>query len=200
MLETRLFIKNMVCGSCIRVVREELERLSLAVDEIILGEALVSGEVSSTTLGQIEEALAAVGFELIQSDEKRIVEHVKHLIIKQLHHPESKPDHQNFSDFLASQTGVKYWSLSKVFSNHEGITIKKYIILQKIERAKELISYGDTSLNEIAFGLGYSSMAHFSSQFKRMTGVSPIAFKKNKFPERKALDQVYPPFPPRKNI
>lgn len=190
MKNTTIYIKNMVCNRCIRVVREDLEKLGIAIDSIELGKAVISGDVSEEALMQIEKALLSSGFELINDRQHQIIEQIKTIIIEYIHHDKSKPESINLSDFLEQQVRVNYFSLSKLFSSVEGITIEKYAILQKIERVKELLVYDELSLGEIAFELGYSSVAHLSGQFKQVTGLTPTAFKKMTGSRRNPLDQI----------
>lgn len=185
-----LFIKNMVCNRCIRVVEEELKRLGYEVDSIELGKVVLNGKISKQDLLGLSEVLLSNGFELIDDQQHQLIEKVKTTIIKHIHHGGLKPESVNFSDFLEQQTGVNYFSLSKLFSSFEGITLEKYIILQKIEKVKELLVYDEKTLSEIAFELEYSSVAHLSGQFKKVTGMTPSAFKKMTSPRRTPLDQV----------
>lgn len=190
MKNTTIYIKNMVCNRCIRVVTEDLEKLGITIDSIELGKAVISGDLSEEVLMQIEKVLLSSGFELINDRQHQIIEQVKTIIIECIHHDKSKPESVNLSDFLEQQVRVNYFSLSKLFSSVEGITIEKYAILQKIERVKELLVYDELSLGEIAFDLGYSSVAHLSGQFKQVTGLTPTAFKKMTGSRRNPLDQI----------
>ncbi|MCB0841215.1 MAG: helix-turn-helix transcriptional regulator [Bacteroidetes bacterium] len=185
-----LSIKNMVCNRCIRVVKEDLEAMGHEIRSIKLGEVILGKPVDENQLSQIREKLEASGFELIDDEQVKTIEEVKTLVIEHIHHHKEKPDYLNFSDFLAERMEKNYTNLSRLFSAMEGITIEKYIILQKIERVKELLLYGEQSLSEIAFELGYSSVAHLSGQFKKVTGLSPTAFQKMIEPRRKSLDQI----------
>lgn len=180
----------MVCARCIRVVEQELERLGIAIFDLELGRAEIEGPISAELEQNIEESLSQYGFLLIKDSNTQLVERIKHTIIKIIHHENSKPDNLNFSHYLSGYLEERYAHLSKVFSENEHITINRYVILQKIERAKELISYGDQSLSQIALELGYSSVAHFSRQFKKVTGVSPSDFRHTKKPPRKGLDEI----------
>ena len=190
MENTTLYIKNMVCNRCIRVVREELEQLGFTIEAIELGEVIIRGILSGEGLMAIEKALLSNGFELINDRQRQIIEQVKKIIIEHVHHGNAKPQHINFSEYLEQQVGVNYSSISKLFSSFEGITIEKYLILQKIERVKELLAYGEQNLSEIAYELEYSSVAHLSGQFKKVTGLTPTAFKNMAGNRRKPLDQV----------
>jgi AraC-like DNA-binding protein len=183
-----LHIKNMVCHRCIRVVKEELENSGLEVLDIKLGEVKVSGFVDEK-LNHIQNVLEQNGFELIDDKKARTVEKIKIAIIE-LIHQDQQVLNINYSTFLEETLGLDYQYLSSLFSSTESITLEKYIILQKIERVKELLVYNELTLSEIAYQLGYSSVHHLSNQFKKTTGLSPSHFKKIKEDKRKALDKV----------
>lgn len=174
-MTTTLHIKNMVCSRCIRVVRDELEALGLHVIRVALGGATISGE--SLNMRQIQQRLQANGFEILESATAKIVERIKTLIIELVHSDELTEMHDNLSDMIVNAIGRDYTSLSHLFSSVEAITIERFFILQKIERAKELLTYGELSASEIAYKLGYSSPAHLSRQFKQTTGFTPREFK-----------------------
>lgn len=175
---TVLFVKNMVCDRCIRVVREELVGLGFDVRRVELGEAELGGAVSDTERTQIREHLAQNGFELIEDKNARIIEAIKTAIITLVHHHDGgTPMTMKYSDYLASEIGRDYHALSVLFSSVENMTIEQYIIRQKIERVKELMKYGDQTLSEIAALLNYSSVQHLSNQFKSVTGMTPSRFK-----------------------
>ncbi len=187
-----LHIKNMVCDRCRRVVRESLEGLNLTVNRVDLGEADIADLPGTVSLDTVRRVLVANGFALLDDPKQVLVEQVKALIIGEIHGESNrKPAHQNFSDFLALQIGHDYSTLSHLFSAMAGLTIEKYIIAQKIERVKELLTYGEDSLADIAYRLDYSSVQHLSSQFKRMTGQTPGAFRQQHgHPTRQALDKI----------
>lgn len=180
----------MVCNRCIRVVKEDLEKEGLTVESIELGKVSVQGVLNKTELAHIASLLQESGFELMGDKQSKIIESIKRYVIEHIHHQKDKPDSQNFSDYLAKKTGINYFNLSKLFSSTEGITLNKYIILQKIERVKELMVYDEKNLSEIAYLLEYSSVAHLSAQFKKETGLSPTAFKKLLAPRRQSLDEI----------
>ncbi|MEZ4848176.1 MAG: AraC family transcriptional regulator [Bacteroidia bacterium] len=185
-----LSIKNMVCNRCIRVVKEDLEKLGYSIESIKLGTVVLKGMITEEDLTTIDKTLSNSGFEIIEDHQKQIIESIKTLVIEHIHHSKTKPTYQNFSDFLSQKLGMGYSQLSKVFSSIEGITIEKYIILQKIERMKELLIYEEMTLGEIAFELGYSSSSHASNQFKKVIGLSPSDFRKLINPDRKPIDKV----------
>ncbi len=189
MKTTNLFIKNMVCPRCIKVVREDLTTLGLDVRSIVLGEVVVSGTVDVGQWANIRNALHEDGFELIEDRKAKTIERIKHAVIKLAQnnhrlHPLPLKD----SEFIARDVGLDYHSLTVLFSSIENITIEQYLILQKIEHAKELLKYNELSLGEIAFQMGYSSVAHISTQFKKVTGMTPTAFKKLGNAHRRPID------------
>ena len=188
---TTLQIKNMVCDRCVRVVREELEKLKLDVRSIRLGEAVVVPRSGSLDLQEIRSALEKNGFELLDSRRGRIVERIKTSILQLVRYDE-EPGRKAVKDsvYIEQHVGLDYNYLSSLFSSTEGVTIEKYIILQRIERVKELLKYDELSLKEIAFSLGYSSVAHLSNQFKKVTGLTPTQFKNMKDSSRIPLDAV----------
>lgn len=186
MNSSHLYIKNMVCNRCIKVVKEELEKLGLEVRDIKLGEARV--KANDISLAKIQKALEENGFELLEDKHAILIDRIKTIIIELTHHNRSGKIKGNFSDYLSKETGKDYHFLSHLFSSTEGITIEKYAIHQRIEKAKELLMYGELTLSEISYELDYSSVGHLSSQFKQVTGMSPSAFKK--LGSRNTLDQV----------
>ena len=187
-----IYIKNMVCNRCIKVVREEFEKLGLVIKNIQLGEVEILKDNAKLDMQKIDNVLKSNGFELLDNKNSKIIEKVKILIIDMIRKVDSgKNIDISFSEYLAQETGLNYNYLSTLFSSLEGITIEKYIIHQKIEKVKELIVYGELTLSEIAFRLGYSSVQHLSNQFKKITGLTPSYFKSLKSKNRRALDNIY---------
>ena len=190
---TTLYVKNMVCPRCIKVVNEELRRLGLDVRSVALGEVIVSGKKVDLPIGQIEKALEENGFELIEDKRVKMIENIKHAVLKLVQNDyERNPIRLKDSEFIAQEVGVEYHSLSSLFSSVEGITIEHYIILQRIERAKELLRYGEMTLSEISYALGYKSVQYLSNQFKNVTGMTPTKFKSLKSGFRKTIDNLSP--------
>lgn len=179
----------MVCDRCILVVRQELEKLNLKPVSIKLGEVEIEKEPTEEQLTQVRRNLSASGFELLDDSRRKLIEKMKNIIIKQIHYGDADEKH-NFSEILTNKLYKDYSYLSNLFSEVEGITIEKYIINQKIEKVKELLVYDELNLSEIAFKLGYSSVAHLSSQFKRVTGLTPSHFKNLGGIHRKPLDKI----------
>jgi len=185
----KLFIKNMVCPRCIKVVREELEKLGLHLISVELGEVELSENPSSDIISKIREVLIENGFELIEDKSAKLIEDIKKEIINTIQIDEQKPN-TNLSSFLEKTLNKDYSYLSSLFSSKENITIEHYYILQKIEKAKELLKYDELTLSEIAYKLGYNSVNHLSSQFKKITGMTATEFKKNTTITRKPIDSV----------
>jgi AraC family transcriptional regulator len=173
-----LYIKNMVCPRCIRVVKEDLERLGIEVIEVDLGRAEVIYDENDVDSSRIKDVLEKAGFEILQDKEQKIIENIKLEIINLLNNPHSKKLSVNNSRYLEEKVGMNYGYLSRLFSQQMGITIEKYLIRQKIEKVKELLKYEELTLEEIAFRLDYSSVAHLSKQFKDIIGMTVTEFKR----------------------
>ncbi len=190
----KLYIKHMVCGRCKRVVRDVLEELGIEVLRVELGE-VETGELPATvSMEQIRQVLADNDFELLEDRKAVVVEQMKTLIVNEVHHDRrERPEHQNLSDFLTQKIGYEYSYLSHLFSAMEGMTIEKYVIAQKIEKVKEYLLYGELTLSEIAWRLGYSSTQHLSNQFKQVVGLTPGDFKRTGLVYRTEIDKVGPP-------
>ncbi|MBA3828311.1 MAG: helix-turn-helix transcriptional regulator [Taibaiella sp.] len=186
----KLFIKNMVCDRCIMVVRSELEKLGLHPGTVTLGEAeITETELSPNKIEGVSRALTLLGFEIMDDRKSRIIEKIKNIIIQLVHHSINGTLKVNLSDHIAAELHYDYNYLSTLFSEVEGIPIEKYLIRQKIEKAKELLVYDELNISEIAYNLGYSSVSHLSSQFKQVTGFTPSHFKNIK-ERRKPLDKL----------
>ncbi|GAB2618762.1 hypothetical protein GCM10027035_13700 [Emticicia sediminis] len=187
----KLLIKNMVCSRCVRVVREDLEKIGIKVSKADLGYVELEETATQLQLKAIENTLNNSGFELISDERLAIIEEIKLLIINEIHSDFSlKVSSENFSDFLVKKLNYDYSYLSSSFSTFEKTTIEKYIISQKIERTKELLFNGNLNLSEIAWKLGYSSVAHLSNQFKQIVGITPTEFKNSKLKKRNSIDTL----------
>lgn len=191
MATTTLYVKNMVCDRCIRVVRDELEALKLDIRSVVLGEVVVAGPARDLPVDQIRKVLEENGFELIEDRRAKTIEQLKLAVLK-LVREENKGESRTIkqSEYLSREVGIDYHYLSKLFSSVENITLEHYVILQRIELAKELLKYGELTLSEIAYRLGYSSVQHLSNQFKSVTGFTPTAFKKQTSNVRRPIDKV----------
>lgn len=184
-----LYIKNMVCNRCIMAVREQFTQMDVQPVNIQLGEVELEKELTAGQLSLLKKRLDDLGFELLDDNRKQLIEKIKNAVIDHVHYSDLD-EKQNFSEILSNKLFKDYSYLSGLFSEVEGITIEKYIINQKIERVKELLVYDQLNLSEIAFRLGYSSVAHLSSQFKKVTGLTPTHFKRADTKSRKELDKI----------
>jgi AraC family transcriptional regulator len=186
-----VLIKNMVCDRCKIVVGQELDKLGLHPEKISLGEVVFEEMLSDEKLSQLDKALLSVGFERIDDRKAQLIETIKKKVIELIHHTKNVDRKFNWSYVLSEELHYDYSYLSNLFSSVEGITLEHYIIAQKIERAKELLFYDQMNLSEIAQQLGYSSVAHLSAQFKKVTGQTPSALKKSRtVDQRKSIDNI----------
>lgn len=186
----QLAIKNMVCDRCIMVVERLLQSLELPVTTVRLGTVeLDVPEISELQTQQLRSELEAIGFELIDERKALIAEQIRVFIIEAVHRDQSE-QHLKFSERLSAALHMDYSQLSKIFSEQEGMPIEQYIIAQRIERVKELLSYGEKNLNEISMELGYSSSSALINQFKKLTGITPGQFRSGASVPRKPLDKL----------
>lgn len=183
-----MYIKNMVCDRCVMVVRSILEGAGVHPVAIELGQVELQHEPDKEQWQALQQSLEAVGFEIIDDKRSRLIEKIKSMII-QMVQQEVPERRMNLSQYLSDQLHYDYNYLSSLFSDVEGLTVEKYYIRQKIEKAKELLVYDEMSLSQIADFLGYSSVAHLSNQFKQVTGFTPSQFK-NARARRNPLDKV----------
>jgi AraC-like DNA-binding protein len=186
-----LHIKNMVCNRCNWVVKTELEKLGFTVQQVTLGEVTIAEAPAESALSEITKRLESFGFEMISDKSVLLIEQIKKLIIALVNDPELR-EKWNMSDYLARSLHRDYSQMSKLFSEYESITVEQFYILQKIEKAKEWLAYDELSLTQIAFNLGYSSVAHLSAQFRKITGLTPSHFKNLRGPKRNPIDEVIP--------
>jgi AraC-like DNA-binding protein len=184
----RLYIKNMVCDRCVAAVKKSLDELKINYGSITLGEVETIGEYADYQLNQFKELIEAQGFELIETRNARVVSQIKKSILDWVRSEGVKKT--KLSVYLAEALHKDYASLSNLFSEIESTTIEQYFIHQKIELAKELLVYDELSLTQIADRLGYSSVAHLSNQFKKVTGLTPKHFKNRGAEKRVSLDKV----------
>ena len=190
---TTLYIKNMVCNRCVMVVKQELERQGLHPEKVTLGEVTIKEEnLTQDQENKLDTALVNLGFERIDDRKARLIEAIKNKIIQLIHHTDKVDLKVNWSSLLSEEMHYEYNYLSNLFSSVEGVTLEQYIIKQKIEKVKELLFYDELSLSEIADKLGYSSVAHLSGQFKKITGFTPSEMKKSRNIDqnRKPLDSI----------
>lgn len=183
------FIRNMVCNRCIMVVKNVFENLGYSPIQVSLGEVETKTNLSDNDLRTLKKDLENFGFELIDDAKSRIIEKIKNSIVQLVHHSDTELK-VNYSQYIESRLNKDYSYLSNLFSEVEGTTIEKYIIHQKIEKVKELLVYDELTLSEIADRMGYSNVAYLSSQFRKVTGLTPSHFKQVKEKKRKSLDEI----------
>ncbi len=180
----------MVCPRCIKAVRSILENEGLPVHDVQLGKAVLTTQPDNKQLQAVAAALEKEGLPLVDDRKRQLVEAVKNIIVTTIHHSPLGDLKENFSSLLAASLHKDYHYLSNLFSEMEQTTIEQYIIQQKIERVKELLVYDEQTLSEIAYQMGYSSVAHLSGQFKKVTGFTPSRFKQLKEHKRRPLDAI----------
>lgn len=186
-----LHIKNMVCKRCMMVVEQLFSSLGLPCKKVTLGKVDIDLDlIDEQKLKQLQQELHKLGFELIDSHKGKLIEQIKNIIIERIHYGDLEDNNFSWSDLISDELHYDYKYLSSLFSATESVTIEHYIINQKIEKTKELIVYDELTLSQIAYKLGYSSVAHLSGQFKKVTGMTPREFKKLGSYLRKPLDEV----------
>jgi len=185
----KLTIKNMVCPRCISSVEQLLEKNKLQAKHVRLGEVELVKEPNKTDLQQFADDLKQTGFELLDDQKMQQIEQVKNLLIQKVQSGNIEEDF-TISKYITDNIYKDYSSVSRLFSEVEGITIEQFFILQKIEKTKELLIYDEQSLSQIAFNLGYSSTQHLSNQFKKITGMTPSQFKQLGAVHRRPIDGV----------
>lgn len=178
----------MVCNRCVMVVKQELEKMKLKAVNVSMGEVELAKPASAKQLSNFSVRLQELGFELLDDQKQKQIEKIKNLLINKVQSDEIG-EHFSISSFLTKELNKDYSSISRLFSEVEGVTVEQFFILQKVEKVKELLIYGEMNLNEISYQLGYSSAAHLSAQFKKVTGLSPREFK-NIGGSRKPLDKI----------
>ncbi|MGB3467548.1 MAG: AraC family transcriptional regulator [Cyclobacteriaceae bacterium] len=184
----KVYIKNMVCPRCIETVEQVFDQLDLHPKHVELGEVTLEDNLTTSKKEALTELLNSKGFELLEDQKSKQISQIKAIIVEQVHHSTS-PTEVNFSTLISDKLAQEYSSLSKLFSSVEGVTVEKYILQQKVEKVKELLFYNEINLSQIAYQLGYSSVAHLSAQFKKETGMTPSQFKKIR-PNRKSIDSI----------
>lgn len=180
----------MVCDRCKMVIETALTALGLEVDQVQLGKAEVTRKGEKPTMHEVEKELERFNFGLIKDEESILAERVKTTLIEWVDSGNLETDESSLSEYLAKKLTKSYASISRVFSRKEEITIEKYFIRLKIEKAKELAEYGNLSFSEIAYQLGYKNLQHLSRQFREITGMSMSEYQKLQNPERKSLDKI----------
>ena len=186
-----LFVKNMVCHRCILAVRDILLDLSISFDQVSIGEIHLSESLTKEQNDLLSTNLNQIGLQLIDNRMNGLVEKIKQLVIMKARKEVGPKEHKmKLSVFLSEQLHHEYTYLSSFFSSVEGRTIENYFIDQRIEKVKELLVYKEMTLSEIAFEMEYSSVAHLSNQFKKISGLTPSHFKRVGSNKRKLLDQI----------
>lgn len=185
----KLYIKYMVSARCKLAVKEELKKLGLHFIIVDLGEVEIMEDISIEQREQLKIGLRSVGLELMDDKRAVLIEKICIIIIELVHNSEETIK-INFSDYLAEKLKHDYTYLSNIFSEVKGITIQQFMIAHKIERVKELLLYEELNLTQISYKLNYSSVAHLSNQFKKVTGLSPSHFLKLKEKRRTPIEEI----------
>jgi len=185
----KLYIKYMVSARCKAVVKDELKKLGLHFIVVDLGEVEIMETLSVEDWKELKTVLLHAGLELMDDKRAILIEQIKNVIIEMVHHS-NELIKVNFSDYLSEKLKHDYTYMANLFSEVQGSTIEHFIISHKIERIKELIIYDELNITEIAWKMNYSSVAHLSNQFKKMTGLSPSHFKKLKNKRRSQIEDI----------
>ena len=173
----KIYIKYMVSLRCKMIVRDEMEKLGIPVSTVDLGVVETPAAVAPSQIDLLRDRLFKSGLVVLDDKKSILIEKIKAVIIEMIHYEDEMPN-VNYSDYISTKLSYDYTYLSNIFSEVKGITIQQYIIQHKIEKVKELLLYDELSLTEIAFKLHYSSVGHLSTQFKKITGLTPSFFKK----------------------
>ena len=179
----------MVSNRCKMVVKDELKKLGLHHLKVELGEVEIMEDIPTEKRNQLNLALMESGLELLEDHRAILIERIKNVIIEMIYYSDERPK-TNFSDYLSEKLNHDYTYLANLFSAVAGVTIEHYIIVHKIERVKELLIYDELNLTEISYKLNYSSVAHLSNQFKKITGLTPSYFKSLRIKRRSTLENV----------
>lgn len=188
-VDMKLFIKYMVSLRCKMVVKEELDKLGLHYTKIELGEVEIMENITEAQYNQLKFSLLQYGLELMNDQKSVLIERIKNAVVEMVHYTDEFPRFDS-SDYISKKLNHDYTYLANLFSEVTGITIEHYIIAHKIERVKELLLYDDLNLTEISYKLNYSSVAHLSNQFKKVTGLTPSYFKRLKSKRLIGLDEM----------
>ena len=179
----------MVSSRCIHTVKSVLQQLGITYIDISLGEVHLTGDMSLTQLRTFREILASYGLGIIVDRKGMLVERIRSVVVDMIHHNEELPK-ENYSWYIANKLDQNYTYIANIFSEQTGTTIEQFIISHKIEKVKELLMYKEMSLTQIAFRLDYSSVAHLSNQFKKVTGMNPSAYRQLQQKNRKPLELI----------
>lgn len=185
----KLYIKYMVSLRCKMMVKEELKKLGINYVVVDLGQVEILEDITEEQREQLSKNLMKSGLELLENKKSILIEKIKNVIIEMIHYSDVLPK-VNYSDYISEKLGYDYTYLANTFSEVKGMTIQQFIIIHKIEKVKELILYAELSLAEISYRLHYSSPAHLSNQFKKITGLTPSFYKKMKQKRDKNLENM----------
>lgn len=180
----------MICSCCKVFLKEKLEETNIFVYELTLGKAHISYDQNSISQGDIKNLLQKYGFDLLINKEAKLVSEIKIAVIELIHHLNNVNSIVRKSDYIVEKLGFSYQYLSKTFSEHENITLEKYVIHQKIERIKHMIDSDEYSLSEIAYMMDYSSVQYLSNQFKKITGITVSQYKMGSEVEKRSIDEI----------
>ncbi len=179
----------MVSLRCKMMVKEELEKLGLHHVIVDLGTVEILEDITEDQRRRLKESLMKSGLELLDNKKSILIEKIKNVIIEMIHYSDELPK-VNYSDYISEKLGYDYTYLANIFSEVKGITIQQFIILHKIEKVKELLIYDELNLTEISYRLHYSSVAHLSNQFKKITGLTPTFYKQLKNKRKRNLEDL----------
>jgi AraC family transcriptional regulator len=186
-----LLVKNMVCHRCVLAAEDILRQIKVPFAKVLIGEIHLAGDLPADKKDLLQQRLSSIGFELIDNHTGALIEKIKTYVIRRVRNEAGDQERiTTLSNYLSLHLHHEYTYLSSLFSSVEGRTIENFFIDQRIERAKELLVYGQMNLSEIAYELEYSSVAHLSGQFKKITGLTPSYFKQVGATMRKPLDGV----------
>jgi AraC-like DNA-binding protein len=185
----KLYIKYMVSLRCKMMVKEELKKLGLNYVIVDLGMVEILEDITEKQYEELKHNLLKSGLELLDDKKSILIEKIKNVITEMIHHSDELPK-ENYSDYISEKLDYNYTYLANTFSEVKGITIQQFIILHKIERVKELLLYDELNLTEISYKLNYSSVAHLSNQFKKVTGLSPSFYKQLKQKRKGNLENL----------
>jgi len=179
----------MVSNRCKIAVKEVFRNLGLVYRNVELGEVEIAEIITDEKLKDFKISLLNIGFELIEDRRAILIERIKNIVIDMVHHSDSQIK-VNFSDYLSEKLKYDYTYMANVFSEEQGLSIEQFIISHKVERIKEYIIYDELNMTEIAFKMNYSSVAHLSGQFKKVTGLTPSYFKKLKMKRLEPIENI----------
>ncbi len=188
-MSTKLFIKYMVSLRCKLMVKEELKKLGLHYLVLELGVVELLEDITKDQRLELKKNLSKSGLELMENKKSILIEKIRNVIVEMIHYTNEIPK-VNYSDYISEKVGYNYTYLANIFSEVKGITIQQFIIIHKIEKVKELLIYDELNLTEIAYKLHYSSVAHLSNQFKKITGLTPTFYKKLKEKRKQSLEDL----------